>query len=134
MDGFRLDPSGDIARLPPEQRRRAEIEAAWQWHDCHARRDDDRCRVRPNDRTTANRDRLAEAQNWRCCYCGVRMAAASGNRRATFEHILPRALGGSNLIGNLVISCWDCNNKRGMQMRPEHTEVLALLDEARAQG
>ena len=126
MDGFRLDLWGDMARLPPEQRRHAEIEAAWQWYDCRVRRNGD-------DRTAENRDRLAEAQNWRCCYCGVRMAA-SGNRRATFEHILPRALGGSDLIGNLAISCYSCNNKRGLQMRPEHIELLALLGEASARG
>ena len=126
MDGFRQDAWADMVQLPPEQRRLAEIEAAWRWYECRVRRNGD-------DRTAENRDRLAEAQNWRCCYCGVRMAA-SGRRHATFEHITPRALGGSNRISNLAISCHDCNNKRGMQMRPEHVEVLALLGEAWAQG
>ena len=60
--------------------------------------------------------------------------ASSDGRRATFEHVVPRALGGSNLIGNLAISCYDCNNRRGMQMCPEHIEVLAMLGEAWAQG
>ena len=122
MDGFRPDLWGDMTRLPSEQRRLVEIEAAWRWYDCRVRRNGD-------DRTAENRDRLAEAQNWRCCYCGVR-TTASGGCRATFEHIIPRALGGSNLVGNLAISCCSCNNKCGMRMYPEHIEVLAILGEA----
>lgn len=126
MDGVRLDPLNEIARLAPEQRRLAEIEAAWRWRE-------NRAWPNRDDRTPENRDRLAEAQNWRCCYCGVCMAAPDG-RRATFEHVLPRSLGGSDLIGNLAISCHDCNNKRGAQMRAEHIEALAVLDAAWGPG
>jgi len=60
------------------------------------------------------RCRLAEAQNWRCCWCGchttpLRDAANS----ATTEHIIPRSLGGSDDSENLAMSCNRCNNARG---------------------
>lgn len=35
MDGVRLAPCDDVTRLPPEQRRLAEIEAAWRWHEAY---------------------------------------------------------------------------------------------------
>ena len=129
MDGVRLDPWDDMTRLPPEQRRLAEIEAAWRSHEIHGRRHrgDHAPEIRSRGNCTPkNRDRLAEAQNWRCCYCGVRMAAETGDRRATFEHVLPRALGGGDVIENLAISCQNCNAKRGMEMRPEHIEALGV--------
>ena len=54
--------------------------------------------------------RLAEAQNWRCCYCGVRMMGTGVEPDApTFEHVIPYEAGGTNDLDNIVIACWRCN-------------------------
>lgn len=82
------------------------------------------------------KDRLSEAQNHRCCFCGYRFEysrhelnfkdvwpmiyrgvhldiSVGKKRYPTFEHIVPRIFGGTNDEENLAISCNDCNNKRG---------------------
>jgi 5-methylcytosine-specific restriction endonuclease McrA len=39
--------------------------------------------------------------------------AAPGLRFAEADHVVPRARGGSDAIGNLVLSCGPCNNRKG---------------------
>ena len=60
------------------------------------------------------RTRLAEAQNWRCCWCG-RYTSIFRNRRnsATIEHVLPKSQGGTDDWENLAMSCARCNSNRG---------------------
>jgi hypothetical protein len=60
------------------------------------------------------RTRLAEAQNWKCCFCGCVMTELrnKGNS-ATVEHVIPKDFGGTDDAENLVASCNYCNNKRG---------------------
>lgn len=60
------------------------------------------------------RTRLAEAQNWRCCWCG-RHTSIFRNRRdsATIEHVLPKSQGGTDDWENLAMSCARCNSSRG---------------------
>jgi 5-methylcytosine-specific restriction endonuclease McrA len=53
------------------------------------------------------RPALCEAQNHRCCYCGLRSDAL------TFEHVTPLSHGGSNDRSNLVMACEPCNVRRG---------------------
>ena len=63
--------------------------------------------------------RISEAQNWRCCYCGVRTTTRGDNRvpnYATFEHILPKCWSGDEHPDNLVMACVTCNSKRGTRM------------------
>ena len=81
---------------------------------------------------------ICSEQNWRCCYCGVRMFAGepmecamaycvanrlpSSNpkkvakllrwRLATVEHLLRRCDGGGNERGNLASACGWCNSNR----------------------
>ena len=55
--------------------------------------------------------RLSEAQNWRCCYCGVR-TTRYGPTGATIEHVLPKCHGGADHPDNLVMACYDCNSSR----------------------
>lgn len=43
-----------------------------------------------------------------CRYCG-----APGEE---IDHIVPVALGGSNRLDNLVLSCHDCNSRKGAQV------------------
>lgn len=58
------------------------------------------------------RARLAEAQNWRCCYCGIRMDGNENEPNApTLEHVNPIYYGGSGSVENLVVACRDCNGR-----------------------
>jgi len=60
------------------------------------------------------RTRLAEAQNWKCCFCGVEMMQHPKQRNsATIEHVTPRSQGGANSEENYAISCYTCNHNRG---------------------
>lgn len=61
---------------------------------------------------------LGEAQNWRCCYCGVPTAttfqsALKDEHRPTFEHVTPTSKGGADHPDNLVMACRRCNSLRG---------------------
>lgn len=69
--------------------------------------------------------RLAEAQNWRCCYCG-KLCRLYYNRRkpelmitwddqATIEHVIPDSVyhGSKYDWLNQVMACGKCNNDRG---------------------
>jgi 5-methylcytosine-specific restriction endonuclease McrA len=35
---------------------------------------------------------------------------------ATFEHLIPQALGGSGRVENLRLACYDCNQIRGKEL------------------
>lgn len=62
------------------------------------------------------RTRLAEAQNWKCCFCGSRMTEVRGkNNSVTVEHVIPVTLGGTDDIENLAASCNACNSNRGIK-------------------
>jgi 5-methylcytosine-specific restriction endonuclease McrA len=102
-----------------------EIDAAWRTHDSFSP---------PDQRSRMLRTQLAERQNWRCCYCGERMrdvdecCGRPEPRLATFEHVIPRFLSGTNVEANLVVACSECNGDRGHECRPEHWEALAYMD------
>jgi len=60
------------------------------------------------------RTNLAEAQNWKCCFCGIEMVEYPNQKNsATIEHVIPRCKGGLNSPKNYAISCNRCNNNRG---------------------
>lgn len=66
--------------------------------------------------TAELRNQLCEQQNWRCCYCGIRMDGAGDDTNApSFEHIVPRSVGGTNELSNIVIACRQCNTARGSE-------------------
>jgi hypothetical protein len=59
---------------------------------------------------------LAEAQNWRCCWCGVECVPESDKKNsATIEHVTPRSQGGTDHWSNLAMSCNRCNQARGVR-------------------
>ena len=97
--------------------REEEIDLAWRIHNSPPAR----------VRTRWLRNKLAEQQNHRCPYCGVRMTDADLNADAapSFEHVLPLALGGRDEISNLVVACQRCNMARSQEMWPEHKEALS---------
>lgn len=65
--------------------------------------------------------RMFYAQKGLCYYCTIPMTL---NKRpnppfpnyATFEHLIPQALGGSGRVENLVLACYDCNQWRGEEL------------------
>jgi 5-methylcytosine-specific restriction endonuclease McrA len=72
---------------------------------------------------------------YRCQYCGVKKLIAE----LTFDHVLPRAQGGSTTWTNIVTCCGSCNKKKanrtpeqaGMRLlkvpvRPNATPVLIV--------
>ena len=54
------------------------------------------------------RHKLAEAQNWRCAYCGCVMDFGT----VTIEHVVPLGRGGTHDEMNMVAACWTCNDVR----------------------
>ena len=67
------------------------------------------------------RTRLAEAQNWRCCWCG-RHVTLERDRRSTvtIEHLIPRSKGGQDTFDNCVMACSKCNGKRDILSLDEY--------------
>lgn len=53
----------------------------------------------------------------RCAYCGRELVR--GNRDAHVDHLVPTRTGGSNSLGNFVLSCGICN---GDEKRDGHWE------------
>ena len=52
----------------------------------------------------------------RRCICGRQLVWAGDNKnRATIDHIVPKSLGGTKRLTNLLIVCQDCNGKRGSE-------------------
>jgi hypothetical protein len=59
------------------------------------------------------KDALCEAQNWRCCYCGIHLQGRGDDMDApSIEHIIPLCLGGFRLWVNEAIACRLCNSSR----------------------
>jgi len=58
-------------------------------------------RSRPNLRAIAGSPRL-----YRCTYCHT-------ERASTWDHVVPRSLGGPDTRGNLVPACRSCNSSKG---------------------
>lgn len=58
-------------------------------------------------------DRLAEAQNWRCCHCGGRLGEPQGCRDAvpSLEHVVPFSKDGADDETNLVVAHRGCNER-----------------------
>ena len=44
-----------------------------------------------------------------CFYCRRTLKLSE----ATLDHVIPRAAGGTDRNGNLVLSCGDCNQRKG---------------------
>lgn len=57
----------------------------------------------------ALKDRVYRKYKGKCAYCGDPLK----KEEATLDHILPKALGGTNHFHNVALSCAACNNKKG---------------------
>lgn len=57
--------------------------------------------------------------NYHCRYCGREVftnAVESAPDKATLDHVIPRAAGGTNSQANLVTSCYACNQLKGCSL------------------
>ncbi len=67
-----------------------------------------------------------QRDNWECQYCGIKCTY----REATRDHVVPRAHGGRTTWQNTVLSCKNCNTRKGSQscdtagMFPRKTPVI----------
>lgn len=69
---------------------------------------------------------LSEAQNHRCCWCGVRMTVKRNkSNSATIEHIIPKCEGGEDHPDNYAVACNKDNNKRGILSVDVYMNCLA---------
>lgn len=111
-----------------ESQKEKEMDAAWAIHAAHIKLTLPR-NMRYSPVSVETRERLAEAQNWRCCYCGVRMwRYGDADAVATTEHIIPRCFGGPDEEWNLVVACSSCNFTRGSDIWVVHITALAILE------
>lgn len=78
------------------------------------------------------RTMLSEAQNHRCCWCGIRMVTGGQlSNSATIEHIEPKSKGGEDHPDNYAIACSKCNTKRGTKDIEVFKRELEVLKEYR---
>ena len=65
--------------------------------------------------TAAKMQKVFDKYNMRCAYCGYKIFidADNGNPfKATIDHVVPQAEGGTDIIGNLFPSCFACNHAK----------------------
>ncbi|APU89000.1 HNH endonuclease-like protein [Virus Rctr197k] len=78
-----------------------------------------------------SRDNVYARDKGCCQYCGVRLA----RHEATFEHVMPRAKGGTTRWENIVIACLPCNQRKrdrtpaeaGMKLRTKPVRPLSAM-------
>jgi len=73
-----------------------------------------------------------------CQYCNLKFPA----QQLTFDHVLPRSLGGRTTWGNVVTACQKCNFKKGnkilklsglsLRLKPEQPPTWLLQQNGRA--
>lgn len=64
----------------------------------------------------------------KCQYCGLKLKNKKTNGRDgfTFDHVIPRVTGGTTTWDNIVISCFDCNQKK-KDRTPEQAGMKLLI-------
>ena len=62
---------------------------------------------------------LYEAQHGLCYYCGASLKDAGQH----LEHMTPLSRGGAHALENLVLSCQDCNLRKGTKTAKEFARL-----------
>jgi 5-methylcytosine-specific restriction endonuclease McrA len=65
--------------------------------------------VYPKPRVVFSRRNIFKRDHYACQYCGDRPRLPE----LTIDHVVPKALGGRSTWENCVVSCRDCNEKKG---------------------
>lgn len=61
-----------------------------------------------------------------CSYCGRKLSTRKNHddrspNATTIDHVIPLSVGGANSFANVVLSCFDCNGRKGNSLRtPEY--------------
>ena len=72
------------------------------------------------------RSRMSEAQNHKCCWCGIVTTDERGKKySSTLEHVMPVSKGGKNHPDNLAMACSRCNQKRGNKPAEEFMNEIS---------
>jgi 5-methylcytosine-specific restriction endonuclease McrA len=64
---------------------------------------------RPRKRVKFNRTNILARDRWRCQYCGKKF----NTKELTYDHVVPKARGGTTCWENIVTCCIYCNGKKG---------------------
>lgn len=84
-------------------------------------------------RNFTKRTALCEAQNWRCCYCGIRFSDdVDSDACATIEHVVPIVAGGLMRWLNEVVACRLCNEGRGAMYARSYYQHVVWKGRAKA--
>lgn len=78
-------------------------------------------RKRSTTKKLRSRLRLYQRFNGICYWCQKRVSF----REASRDHIEPKGSGGTDAIGNLLLSCRACNNARGSQSAESFAKIMA---------
>ena len=52
---------------------------------------------------------MAKETNGACVYCGKPLSRTG----VTYDHIIPKSLGGNRKTNNIILCCSDCNSRKG---------------------
>jgi len=88
--------------------------------------------VKTPDRVAFTRFNVFLRDEFCCQYCGSRFST----KDLTFDHVLPRALGGKTCFSNIVSACVDCNMKKGSKviMKPIRPPRRPTAHDLRSKG
>jgi hypothetical protein len=77
------------------------------------------------NRWTRKKLKLAKRYGLHCYWCGCPIKLEGKMKeRATIDHFIPKSKGGSKSdIGNLVLSCFSCNNKKSDSIPLEKSPI-----------
>ena len=78
--------------------------------------------VSPGKHPKFTRFNLFLRDHFTCQYCGFR---AGNGRDLTFDHVIPRRLGGRTSWQNITSACAECNRKKGGRT-PEQAQMALL--------
>ncbi|MDE2098005.1 MAG: HNH endonuclease [Patescibacteria group bacterium] len=98
-----------------------------------------RLRTAARDRQASRRRRVRlallqsltnKASDWECHYCGLPLTLET----ATIDHFIPRAQGGRDDPGNLVVACTDCNEVKNARTPEQAQPFLDAIRQSRLQS
>jgi 5-methylcytosine-specific restriction endonuclease McrA len=77
----------------------------------------------PRREAVFNRRNLYLHYAHRCCYCGEECSPED----LTLDHVLPRSRGGKSGWENVVVSCTECNKRKGDRLPSEAQMTLRVV-------
>jgi len=79
------------------------------------------CNIYPQPKVVFSRRNIFKRDHYTCQYCGAHPRITE----LTIDHIHPRSQGGTSTWDNCVVSCRDCNEKKGSRT-PEEAGLQLL--------